>query len=541
MKKIVFFSLLATSLHALAQKSSSVERPKLVVGIVVDQMRYDYLFRFWDKYSDDGFKRLIIGGFLLKDANYNYVPTYTGPGHACIYTGTTPAYNGIVSNDWFDRKLNKTTYCTGDSMVKPIGTDSVTGKMSPRKLLTSTITDELRLSSNFKSKVIGISLKDRGAILPAGHTANAAYWHDPYTNNFVTSSYYMNELPQWARDFNNRKLVDSLLKTPWSTMFSIESYTESTADANRYEGMYNGETTSAFPHNLPAIKAADRELIRKTPFGNTYLKLFAEAAIDGENLGKENTDFLTVSFSSTDYVGHMFGSNSIEVEDTYLRLDRDLAEFFSFLDKKIGAGNYLLFLTADHGGASNALFNEDKKIPAGQFADSVMTASVKNFLNNSYGAGDYIIYADAHSIYLNQTLINAKQISLEEMENRCINYILSLPGVATALSCEELRKGNCKTGLAMLMQNGFNPQRSADIMIELSPSWLDWPYKTGTTHGSAYSYDTHVPVIFYGWHINHGSSSVAISITDIAPTIASLLSIENPSGCTGKPISEIVK
>jgi predicted AlkP superfamily pyrophosphatase or phosphodiesterase len=541
MKKIFFFFLLLISVSAFAQKTSSNSRPKLVVGIVVDQMRYDYLFRFWDKYSDDGFKRLVNNGFLMKDANYNYVPTYTGPGHACIYTGTTPAYNGIVSNDWFDRAANKTTYCASDGMVKSIGTDSATGKMSPSKLLTSTITDELRLSNNFKSKVIGISLKDRGAILPAGHTANAAYWHDPNTNNFVTSSYYMNDLPQWVKDFNNRKIVDSLLKSPWTTLLPIESYTESTADANRYEGMYSGETGSVFPHNLPAIKGADRELIRRTPFGNTYLKLFAEAAINGENLGSDNTDFLCMSFSSTDYVGHMFGSNSIELEDTYIRLDRELASFLSFLDKKVGAGNYVLFLTADHGGASNQNFNEDMRIPAGRFNDSAQTASLKSFLNQQFGEGDYISYAEAHGVYLNYSTIYSKHLSLEEVEARCINYILTLPGVATALSGEEMKKGNCKTGLALFMQNGFNPQRSADIMIELSPSWLDWGYKTGTTHGSAYSYDTHVPVLFYGWHVSHGSSTAPVSITDIAPTIAAMLSIENPSGCTGKPIQELAK
>jgi predicted AlkP superfamily pyrophosphatase or phosphodiesterase len=517
-------------------------KPKLIVGIVVDQMRYDYIFRFWEKYSEGGFKRLVNGGFLLKDANYNYVPTYTAPGHACIYSGTTPSYNVIISNDWFDRKLSKTMYCVSDSTVKSIGTNAETGKMSPKNLLTTTVTDELRLSNNFESKVIGVSLKDRGAILPAGHTANAVYWHEPGTNNFISSSYYMRDLPQWVNDFNQRYLVDAFLSKPWTTLLPIESYTESTADDNAYEGLYRGETKPVFPHDLSKIKLKDAELIRKTPFGNTFLKEFAEAAIKGENLGKGTTiDFLTVSFSSTDYVGHMFGTNAIEIEDTYLRLDRDLEELLSFLDKWIGKENILVFLTADHGGANNPQFNEDHGIPASQFDSNPMADSLKNYLNKVYEKADYVSYADAHSIYLNHALIEQKHISLEEIENRCLNYISHFEGVAVTLSAEELKKGNCKTGVQSLMQNGFNNQRSADVMIELAPGWIDWSTKTGTTHGSAYSYDTHVPLIFYGWKIPKGSSSAPVKMTDVAPTISALLNIENPSGCTGSPIPEIVK
>ncbi|MFI5157138.1 MAG: alkaline phosphatase family protein, partial [Chitinophagales bacterium] len=231
--------LLLTIIYYVSQaqnpNSKQPSSPKLIVGIVVDQMRYDYISRFWNKYSEGGFKRLVNDGFLLKNANYNYVPTYTAPGHACIYTGTTPSYNGIISNEWFDRNLNKTTYCVSDSTVKSLGTNAQTGKMSPKNLLTTTVTDELRLSNNFQSKVIGVSLKDRGAILPAGHTANAAYWYDPGTNNFISSTYYMKDLPQWVKDFNDRHLADALLSKPWTTLLPIESYIESTTDDNAYE------------------------------------------------------------------------------------------------------------------------------------------------------------------------------------------------------------------------------------------------------------------------------------------------------------------
>jgi predicted AlkP superfamily pyrophosphatase or phosphodiesterase len=537
MRKIVLFLLLILSSNIYSQKISSVERPKLVIGIVVDQMRYDFLYRYWDKYGEGGFKRLVNGGFLYKSANYNYVPTYTGPGHACIYTGTTPSINGIISNDWFDRSTGKMAYCAGDASVKPIGTDSATGKMSPGNLLSTTITDELRFATNFKSKVIGISIKDRGAILPAGHSATGAYWHDPFSNNFVTSSYYMAELPQWVKDFNRRKIVDSLLKSSWNTLLPIDTYTESTPDDNRYEGIYKGETKPIFPHNLPIIKANDDELIRRTPFGNTLLKLFAESAINGESLGNGHaTDFIAISFSSTDYVGHMFGINSIETEDTYLRLDRELESFMTFLDKKIGANNYLLFLTADHGAASNFLFNQDHGIPAGRFPEKAIADSLKSHLNMLYGPGDYVQRADAHTVYLNHELIGRKKISIEELENHCISFLLDQQGVAIALPGRELRRENYKTGIAGYIQNGYHAKRSADILIELAPGWLDWNYSTGTTHGSSYSYDTHVPVIFYGWKIPKGSSAKPVNIIDIAPTLSLLLNIDNPNGCTGIPL-----
>ncbi|MEO8088088.1 MAG: alkaline phosphatase family protein, partial [Bacteroidota bacterium] len=350
--------------QAKVQPANTPAKPKLVVGIVVDQMRYDYLFRFKEKYSEGGFRRLMHDGFLFENANYNYVPTYTAPGHTCIYTGTTPSHNGIISNDWYDRELGKTIGCVWDSTMKPVGTTSISGKMSPKNLLCTTVTDELRAASNFKSKVIGIALKDRGAILPAGHSANAAYWHDPYSNNWVTSSYYMAQLPTWAQKFNERKMVDSMLSKPWNTLLPVDSYVESTADDTPYEGLFKGETKPVFPHNLPEIKKDDEELIRKTPFGNTFTAMFAKAAIEGEQLGKgSNIDFLAISFSSTDYVGHMFGTNAIELEDTYIRLDRDLADLLSYLDNTVGKNNYLLFLTADHGAVANPIYNHDHNLP----------------------------------------------------------------------------------------------------------------------------------------------------------------------------------
>ena len=545
---IVFISVI--SIHGMAQKSRSGEvqntvfpkRPPLVVGIVVDQMRYDYLFRYWNHYSDKGFKRLMNQGFLCKNANFNYVPTYTAPGHACIYTGTTPAVNGIVSNDWYDRKTKKSVYCVNDTTEKPVGTTSISGKMSPRQMLSTTMTDELRLATNFKSRVIGVSLKDRGAILPAGHTANAAYWHDPYSNNWVSSTYYIQNLPEWVNQFNSRKIVDSLLMQPWNTLLPISEYTESSADDNSYEGLYKGETRPVFPHNLPAIKPNDSELIRRTPFGNTFTRLFAEAAIDGEQLGmKGETDFLAVSFSSTDYVGHMYGINAIETEDTYLRLDLELEKFLNFLDGKYGKENYLLFLTADHGAAHNPEFSGDQKIPSGNLMNDPMSDSLSGYLYNLFGDTNLVLSASSHNIYLNRDLIEKKKLNLEEVQNACARFALKFSGVAEAITATQLSKNVCRQGLEKLVQNGFNEIRSADVCIQLQPGWLDWYTKTGTSHGTYYHYDTHVPLLFYGQGITQGSTARPITITDIAPSICTLLNIESPSGCTGEPILEILK
>ena len=532
---------------AQTQKSTTGNRgeqpgkPKLVIGIVIDQMRYDYLFRYWNKYLDTGFKRLINEGFLLKNANYNYVPTYTGPGHACVYTGTTPSMNGIVSNDWYDKNLKKSVYCAEDTTVAPVGTKSLASRMSPQRLLTTTITDELRLSNNRQSKVISLALKDRGAILPGGHMANAAYWFDKESSNWVTSSYYMNDLPPWVMDFNAKKSADRLLNEKWNTFLPLEQYTESSADNVPYEGLYSGETSPVFPHDLLSIKLKDKDLIKKVPMGNTFTKDFAEAALKGEQLGKGNfTDFLAISFSSTDYVGHQFGINSIEIEDTYIRLDRDLSEFLDFLEKYIGHNNYMLFLTADHGAANNILYSTDQKIPSGLFDLKQVDSLLEKQLSESYGPGEYVVDFSGHGIYFNSALLDQKKIAPVDIQKKTADFLLKMQGVAIAIPAEELKRETCRDGVLGLLQRGFNWQRSPDVLFALDPSWMEWGSKTGTTHGAAYSYDIHVPLLFYGWTIPHGNSVDPVFITDVAPTLATMLNIEFPSGTSGKPISSLM-
>lgn len=525
-----------------AVKNNLYQKPKLVVGIIVDQMRYDYLVRFYDKYSNDGFKRLMSGGFSYTNANYDYIPTYTACGHSCVYTGTGPASNGIIGNDWYDRKSKQTIYCVSDSLMKPLGTTSISGKMSPKNLVTTTIGDELKLASNFKSKVIAVALKDRGSILPAGHSADAAYWHDPYTNNFITSTYYMKSLPEWVTEFNKRKLPDSLLSKPWNTLLPINNYTESSDDNTPYEGLFYGEKSPVFPHNLPMIKDSDMELIRKIPMGNTLTELFVEDLITKEKMGKGNeTDLLAISFTSTDYVGHMFGINAIELEDTYLRLDKDIADLLRFLDAKIGKNDYQVFLTGDHAAVNNPKYSEDHNLKGDFFEARPMGDSLKKYLNGIYGVGDYVMNVTAATIYLNREVIEQKNINLREIQEKCQRFVLGFEGVAYAMTATELQNGSKRTGIASFIQNGYNQKRSADVLIQLQPGWINWATKTGTTHGSAYRYDTHVPLIFYGKNIAEGRSHEQVSISDIAPTICTFLNIEFPSGTTGQPLQEVLK
>ena len=391
-KNLLFIPLALASISLSAQNKKTVAntnlpRPKLVVGIVVDQMRWDYLYRFYNRYSAGGFKRMLNEGFSAENNLIDYIPTVTAAGHSSIYTGTGPAIHGIAGNDFIIQATGKSMYCTEDSTVQTVGSTSTAGKMSPRNLLTTTITDELRLATNFKSKVIGIAIKDRGGILPAGHTANAAYWFDDKNGDWITSTYYMKDLPQWVKDFNAKRLPETYLKQDWNTLYPISTYTQSTPDDSKYEGLFAGAQAPTFPIKTSTMYKNGWGVIRTTPYGNSLSIDLAEAAIKAEQMGKgEYTDFLALSLSSTDYVGHQFGVNAVETEDTYLRLDKDLAAFFNYLDTNVGKGQYTVFLTADHGAAHNPTFLKDHEIPAGTWDDAKALSGLNALLKDKYKA-----------------------------------------------------------------------------------------------------------------------------------------------------------
>ncbi len=527
-------------LSAISFNSFAQPKPKLIVGMVIDQMRWDYLYRFNKLYNDKGFNRLLSKGFSCENTMIPYVPTYTAVGHSCVYTGSVPAVMGIVGNNWFDKTTGKTVYCTDDANVSGVGTTSAWGKMSPENLWVTTITDELRLSNNFKSKVIGIALKDRGAILPAGHSANAAYWYE--AGKWISSTHYMTELPGWVKQFNDKDLAGAYMSKDWNTLIPMDQYDQSTEDDRAWEGRIKGENSSTFPHRLSTIGAADKyESFRTTPFANTFTFDFAKAAIENENLGKNTvTDFLTLSISSTDYVGHAFGPNSIEIEDTYLRLDKDIADFLQYLDNKIGKGEYLIFLTADHAVAHVPAFLTEHKIPAGVFNEADMTKSINAAVETEFGIKNVVLKLMNYQVYLNTDAIEKANKDAVAVKKTVIRILKQKPFIIDAFELDKLSSVTLPEPIKTRMTNGYNPQRSGDIQFTFRPGYFDGFSKTGTTHGLWNPYDSHIPLLWFGWNIKPGKLNRETYMTDISPTVAAMLQIQMPNGCVGHVITEVM-
>jgi predicted AlkP superfamily pyrophosphatase or phosphodiesterase len=553
MKNLSLFLLLIFSVISIkAQNTNKREQtdayytnsnPKLIVGIVVDQMRYDYLTRFYSKYGARGFKRMMDEGYNCKNNHFNYVPTYTGPGHASIYTGTTPKYHGVIGNDWYDRTTKEMVYCAGDDNVKSIGTLNKAGMMSPHRMQTTTFSDENRLYTQMQGKTIGVSIKDRGAILPAGHTANAAYWfHGKDEGVWISSSFYMSELPKWVKDFNESEIAKSYFKM-WDTFYDIITYTESGSDDNSFEGGFNGKDKPTFPYDLKALKDSNNgfDLIKSTPFGNSLTLDFAIAAIKGEQLGQDNyTDVLTLSFSSTDYIGHNFGVNSKEIEDTYIRLDKDLERLFNYLDSEIGEDNYTVFLTADHGAVEVPAYLASLKIPAGYVFNNERKQLFETFLMDTYGRKDIVENISNNQVFLNKSIVKEMNLSLSDVQQQIVNEQMNYDHVAKAYTATTITSASFATGIEVLLQNGFNQKRSGDVILVNDIAFISYS-KTGTTHGSGFNYDTHVPLLFFGKGIIHGSTFQRTAITDIAPTISALLNISLPNGSIGNPLEFVLK
>lgn len=532
--------LVLLPIYSIAQDQVA-KKPKLVVGIVVDQMRQEYFYKFEARYSDGGFKRLMKEGFMMKNAHYNYIPTYTGPGHASVYSGTTPATHGIIANNWYVRDLGRMIYCAEDSTVTAVGGSASSGNISPRNMYATTISDELRFASNKRAKTVGIAIKDRGAALPAGHMGDA-YWFDSQTGEFMTSTYYYDALPKWVKAFNKRELAQKYLSGKWETLFPIETYTQSIADDNPFEGPFIGMETAAFPYDLPALMENNDNfgLISTTPFGNTLTLDMAYAALEGEQLGKRGeTDLLAISFSSPDYIGHRFGPTSVELEDNYLRLDRELEAFFNHLDKEYGEGEYLVFLTADHAVADIVDYMLSENVPAGNFNTRFILTQMRGFCIVSYGEGNWISNFANEQVFINHELAKEKGIPVEQIQRELGEFLLRFDGIKEVYTATDMRRMDYVTGRKQLLQMGYNHKASGDLLLILEPAWLSSSWR-GTTHGTGYTYDTHVPIIFMGWNIPQGESSRYVTITDIAPTLSMLLNIRLPNGATGQPILEVL-
>jgi hypothetical protein len=504
MKRILAFVLAAVSLLAAAPK-----KPKLVLAIVIDQFRYDYLTRFRSEYHS-GFERLLTHGAVFTNARYIHFPTVTAVGHSTFMSGATPAISGIIANDWYDRDEGKTVTSVSDTNTKLLGGSGNSAGSSPHRMLVDTVGDELKMADNGKSKVIGISLKDRAAILPSGHMANGAYWFDAKSGNFVSSTYYFADLPAWVKDFNGARPADQYHGAHWMSKV------------------------------MPTEGAALYAAIDASPFANEMIERLAETAIQAEQLGQRDvTDLLAVSFSANDYVGHELGPDSPEVHDMSLQTDKVLEKLFKAIDEKLGLDNVIIVLTGDHGVDPLPEVNAQRKMPGGRLPLGIVSKTVQAALVKKYGEGAWIVSNAEHSIYLNLELIAQKNLSAVDVDRTAAEAATAIPHVFRVYTREQLINGVFPDEISRRVMNGYFPRRGADVEVLLDPYWIFT--QTGATHGAAFGYDTHVPVIFMGPGIRGGRYSNAIAVNDVAPTLATMLDVETPSGSIGRVLTEMLE
>ena len=537
MKNLLFFLLILLGCSA----SSENKKPKLVVAIVIDQMRYDFLENLSHRYSDNGFNRLVNDGFNCKNNFYNYVPTVTGPGHSSISTGSTPKTHGIVGNNWYDRERKHSIYCTDDSNYNNVGGDDYSGNKSPNNLLVETFADINKMSNN-KSKTISIAIKDRGSILMGGKTADAAYWYyGKERAQWITSTFYMNQIPDWVKEFNKEDNLEKYLED-WNTLKDISTYENHEIDNNSFEKLFKGKDNSAFPYDIKSLMKHNDcfDMIKETPYGNTMTTDFAIEAIVNENLGKRGvTDVITVGYSSTDYIGHSFGVASVETQDTYIRLDLEIQKLLSFLDKEIGKNEYTLFLTGDHGVLEIPAYLSSTGVNAQAVSENDLTNKVVKKLNDVLGieVKKLIANVDNSQIYLNDEVISEMNLNKSKVVNELVKILESFDFISKAYTADFILGSSELIEYEKLIQNGYHKERSGDIALILKENVIFYNGK-GTTHGSGYNYDTHVPLIFYGYGIKKGETLNHTEIPDIAPTISKLLGLEMKNS-TGKVLDFI--
>lgn len=493
-KMFVIMTLMMCCVSNVSAQEKFNDRPKLVVGIVVDQMRWDYLSRYYDKFREDGFRRLVDKGYSFDNCLINYLPTVTAIGHTSAYTGTSPAFHGICGNNFYID--GRKTYCTDDPSVMPVGSDNKKdGQMSPRNLLSTTIGDQLRLHTDFRAKVIGISYKDRAAIFPAGRAANAAYWLDKKNRLFITSTYYMQELPQWVKDYNKKLVKNEVFKK----------------------------------------MGKDIGLSPETGHITTDMAI---AALDGEKLGQgDETDMLCVSYSQTDVIGHKWSTRGEHTDEAYLELDKDLSRLFAALDEKVGKGNYIAFLTADHGAAHNNHFMAEHGMNGGEWLSEQLKADLEKYVAQKLGNTKNVVMGILdYRFFLDHEGIAAQGLDLQRVKDVAIEFLRKSPNISFVVDYEKAGHAPVPAVIRERILMGYNFHRSGDIIVCVEPGYYEvgpWSSPVGTTHGEWNPYDSHIPLLFYGWKVPHGATAQEVHITDIAATVCALIRIQQPNACVG--------
>lgn len=540
--------LLAVNLNTGNSQSAYIppDRPRLVIGIVIEQLRFDQLEKFRDRFEENGIRRLLNEGTYYKNAGYDYMLTQSAPGHATIATGTQPSFHGITADSWYLPLKNEMVYCTQDSKVDPVGGSYESGLHSPVNLISSTFSDELAMATNKKAKIFSVGLKESSSIFSSGHYANGVFWYDNTTGTWMSSTWYIDSLPSWVNDFNASKFAESFLNNPWTLLREKSSYSDCLPDTSKFETGFDGVTW--FPYDLKKMSQKgllnikrDYSILRETPFGNTLTRDFAVRLIQEEQLGRDDiTDFLSINFSATDYIGHRFGPTSVESADALLRLDQDISRLLKFLNDSLGKRNILVYFTSAHGVSEIPSVLEQNRIPTGYFRQTQAMQLLKSYLNAVYGQGDWVKGYYENQVFLNRVLIEDAKIPLEDIQKKVSRFLVQFTGVSSAYPYSVFEANDFGNGHLKRIVNSFSPQRSGDIIITLNPGWIEKGDYVAN-HNSPYEYDSHVPLIWYGWAVNRATVTRKVSITDIAATLSSLCRVPFPNACTGEPLIELMR
>jgi len=523
------------------------DKPKLVVGIIVEQLRYDQLEKFRNRLGENGIRRLLNEGTYYQNASFEYMLTRSGPGHATISTGAEPSRHGISSDSWYLPLRNELIYCTKDISVDPVGGSYESGLHSPANLLSSTFTDELKMATNKKARIFSVGLKESSVILSAGHAADGAFWYDKTTGTWMSSTYYIKKLPGWINDFNAANHSLSLLNNQWTLLKSVSEYADCSPDSNKYETGFGKQ--NYFPYDLKKLSSGGRSgteremsLLRETPFGNSLTTDFAVKLIGEEKMGADDvTDFLAICYTATDYIGIRFGPSSYEMADAILRLDRDIEHLMKYLNDNLGKRNILVYFTSSHGVAEIPSVLEESRIPAGYFRQNQALQLLRSYMNAVYGEGDWVRGYVEKQVYLNRTLIEDAKIPLGDAQEKVARFIVQFTGVASAYPYSAYGSNDFGNGNLRKIINNYSPQRSGDVIVTLNPGWVEKHDEYVTDYSSPYEYDSHVPLIWYGWAINRQTVTRKVNMTDIAVTLSSLCRIPYPNASTGEPMYELFR
>lgn len=523
------------------------DKPRLVVGIVVEQLRYDQIEKFRSRFSENGIRKLLNEGTYFQNASFQYMLLQSAPGHATISTGAEPALHGITSDSWYLPLKNELIYCTKDLSVNPVGGSYESGLHSPVNLQASTFSDELKMATGRKARIFSVGMKENPVILSAGHAADGAYWYDNVSGTWMSSTYYIDSLPPWVGDFNAMKYPESYLTGSWTLSRPRQDYYECQPDSSEYETGFNG--IPYFPYDLKKLSAKPRtaagrdySLLRETPFGNTYTTNFAIKLIENEKLGEDDiTDFLSVCYTSTDYIGRRFGPSSMEMADAILRLDKDIETLLKYLNDHLGKKNVLVYFTSSHGVSEIPGILQENRIPSGYFRQNQALQLLRSYLNAVYGEGDWVKGYSENQIFLNRSLIEDARIPLEDVQKKVARFLVQFSGVASAYPYSAFEANDYGNGNLKRIINNFSPQRSGDVIVTLNPGWVEKDDVFVTNHNSPYEYDSHVPLIWYGWTINRATVTRKVNMTDIAATLSSLCKVPVPNACTGEPMFELIR